>query len=445
MRPYLYTFIPIPAAATRPYPLMITNLLDRVKFPFRKDKELLSALHDILGFYPHNLELYRVAFAHRSLSYRSKDRRNQETGRPLNNERLEYLGDAVLETVVSDIIYHHFDRRREGFLTATRSKVVSRETLNRLSEEMNILKLVRAAQGISTNHTNIGGNAFEALMGAIYLDRGFRYCRWFIEKRVMGRFIDLDKLANKEVNFKSKLLEWSQKNRINAAFNMEGGTGGERVFSTTVVIEGLVAGKGKGLSKKESQQIAAKEALTKLRREPLFLDSVFQAKEQRTAMEAEEAFALPHIDEIEDMLTKEQGKGGNPKRGEQEAPVLETAADAPAAASELSDGNETPAAKPRRRRGRSRTAKSVTEAVKTAPAAEPAPPQPEPEAEAKKPQKHRPQPPRTDEDTDAATGKPRRRRRSRVAKPAGETAAAQPPEADREAIIRAAEEAAFTE
>ena len=313
MRPYLYTFIPIPAAATRPYPLMITNLLDRVKFPFRKDKELLSALHDILGFYPHNLEIYRVAFAHRSLSYRSKDRRNQETGRPLNNERLEYLGDAVLETVVSDIVYHHFDRRREGFLTATRSKVVSRETLNRLSEEMNILKLVRAAQGISTNHTNIGGNAFEALMGAIYLDRGFRYCRWFIEKRVMGRFIDLDKLANKEVNFKSKLLEWSQKNRINTAFNMEGGTGGERVFFTTVVIEGLVAGKGKGLSKKESQQIAAKEALTKLRREPLFLDSVFQAKEQRTAMEAEEAFALPHIDEIEDILTKEQGKGSKPK------------------------------------------------------------------------------------------------------------------------------------
>ena len=77
MRPYLYTFIPISAAATRPYPLMITNLLDRVKFPFRKDKELLSALHDILGFYPHNLEIYRVAFAHRSLSYRSKDRRNQ--------------------------------------------------------------------------------------------------------------------------------------------------------------------------------------------------------------------------------------------------------------------------------------------------------------------------------------------------------------------------------
>ena len=444
MRPYLYTFIPIPAAATRPYPLMITNLLDRVKFPFRKDKELLSALHDILGFYPHNLEIYRVAFAHRSLSYRSKDRRNQETGRPLNNERLEYLGDAVLETVVSDIIYHHFDRRREGFLTATRSKVVSRETLNRLSEEMNILKLVRAAQGISTNHTNIGGNAFEALMGAIYLDRGFRYCRWFIEKRVMGRFIDLDKLANKEVNFKSKLLEWSQKNRINTAFNMEGGTGGERVFFTTVVIEGLVAGKGKGLSKKESQQIAAKEALTKLRREPLFLDSVFQAKEQRTAMEAEEAFALPHIDEIEDILTKEQGKGSKPKRAEQEAPVLETAADAPAA-SELSDGNETPAAKPRRRRSRSRSAKSVTEAVKTAPAAETEAQQPASEPEAKNPQTRRPQPPRTDEDTDAATGKPRRRRRSRAAKPAGDAASAQSSEADREAIIRAAEEAAFTE
>ena len=181
-----------------------------------------------------------------------------------------------------------------------------------------------------------------------------------------------------------------------------------------------------------------------MRREPLFLDSVFQAKEQRTAMEAEEAFALPHIDEIEDILTKEQGKGSKPKRTEQEAPVLETAADAPAA-SELSDGNETPAAKPRRRRSRSRSAKSVTEAVKTAPAAEPEAQQPVSEPEAKNPQTRRPQPPRTDEDTDAATGKPRRRRRSRAAKPAGDAASAQSSEADREAIIRAAEEAAFTE
>lgn len=332
---------------------MILNLFDRMKLPFRKNKEFLSALYDILGFYPHNIEIYRIAFSHKSLSYRrdadskkgGKDRkannrdrkpRSENTSKPLNNERLEYLGDAVLETIVSDILFHHFPHKREGFLTSTRSKIVQREALNRLAADMGLEKLILAAQGTRMSHTNIGGNAFEALMGAIYLDRGFKTCQWFINNRVIGRYVDLDNVAQKEVNFKSKLLEWSQKNRININFK-DSACDGEKGFRTVISIEGITIARGSGRSKKESQQEASKEALTRMRREPATYDSIFRAKEKRTAMEAEESFALPKIDTIEDGLSK--GKTSKAKgKNRADAPVLEEQdSKAPKSAQELSD------------------------------------------------------------------------------------------------------------
>lgn len=332
---------------------MILNLFDRMKLPFRKNKEFLSALYDILGFYPHNIEIYRIAFSHKSLSYRrdadskkgGKDRkannrdrkqRSENTSKPLNNERLEYLGDAVLETIVSDILFHHFPHKREGFLTSTRSKIVQREALNRLAADMGLEKLILAAQGTRMSHTNIGGNAFEALMGAIYLDRGFKTCQWFINNRVIGQYVDLDNVAQKEVNFKSKLLEWSQKNRININFK-DTACDGEKGFRTVISIEGITIARGSGRSKKESQQEASKEALTRMRREPATYDSIFRAKEKRTAMEAEESFALPKIDTIEDGLSK--GKTSKAKgKNKADAPVLdEQNSKAPKSAQELSD------------------------------------------------------------------------------------------------------------
>ena len=332
---------------------MILNLFDRMKLPFRKNKEFLSALYDILGFYPHNIEIYRIAFSHKSLSYRrdadskkgGKDRkannrdrkqRSENTSKPLNNERLEYLGDAVLETIVSDILFHHFPHKREGFLTSTRSKIVQREALNRLAADMGLEKLILAAQGTRMSHTNIGGNAFEALMGAIYLDRGFKTCQWFINNRVIGRYVDLDNVAQKEVNFKSKLLEWSQKNRININFK-DTACDGEKGFRTVISIEGITIARGSGRSKKESQQEASKEALTRMRREPATYDSIFRSKEKRTAMEAEESFALPKIDTIEDGLSK--GKTSKAKgKNKADAPVLEEQdSKAPKSAQELSD------------------------------------------------------------------------------------------------------------
>lgn len=332
---------------------MILNLFDRMKLPFRKNKEFLSALYDILGFYPHNIEIYRIAFSHKSLSYRrdadskkgGKDRkannrdrkqRSKNTSKPLNNERLEYLGDAVLETIVSDILFHHFPHKREGFLTSTRSKIVQREALNRLAADMGLEKLILAAQGTRMSHTNIGGNAFEALMGTIYLDRGFKTCQWFINNRVIGQYVDLDNVAQKEVNFKSKLLEWSQKNRIDINFK-DTACDGEKGFRTVISIEGITIARGSGRSKKESQQEASKEALTRMRREPATYDSIFRAKEKRTAMEAEESFALPKIDTIEDGLSK--GKTSKAKgKNKADAPVLdEQDSKAPKSAQELSD------------------------------------------------------------------------------------------------------------
>jgi ribonuclease-3 len=278
---------------------MIINLIDKVKFAFRKDRDFASALNKILGFYPHKIELYRVALSHKSLAARNGK------GRPANNERLEYLGDAVIEAVVSDIVFHRYPHKREGFLTSTRSKIVQRASLNHLASEMGLNRLIKATGLTNTHNNNIGGNAFEALVGAIYLDRGYGVCKWFIEKRIVGRLIDIDGVAKKEVNFKSKLLEWTQKNRIQCHYDFEehdDDASNSPVFVSTIVIEGLTAGSGRGYSKKESQQAAAKDALVRLNRDPKFADSIYRSKEKRTAMEADEVCALPKVEDIEAVM-----------------------------------------------------------------------------------------------------------------------------------------------
>ena len=275
-----------------------TDIIDRIKLPFRKDKELFSTLYQILGFYPHNIELYKQALLHKSVGKRN------EKGRPQNNERLEFLGDAILDAVVGHIVFSHFEGKREGFLTNTRSKLVSRATLGKLSQEMGIHKLINSA-GHSTSHNSyMNGNAFEALVGAIYLDRGYDACMRFMEKRILSQLINLDKVAYKEVNFKSKLLEWSQKNRVKLEFRELNQTKdsqtGSPVFTTQVFLEGVEGCSGTGFSKKESHQLASKETLQRLRREPQFIDTIFAAKADRTKMEEEPVMAAPDIDKLQE-------------------------------------------------------------------------------------------------------------------------------------------------
>lgn len=279
--------------------MLNSNIIDRLKLPFRKEKELFSSLYRILGFYPRHIDYYKLALMHKSVA-----RRNAK-GRPLNNERLEFLGDAILDAVVGDIVYRHFEGKREGFLTNTRSKLVQRDTLNKLAEEMGLCRLILSAGHSHSHNSYMGGNAFEALVGAVYLDRGYNACMKFMQKRILSQIINIDKVAYKEVNFKSKLLEWTQKNRVRMDFRLVEQKKDENsspVFSYKVVIEGLEAGTGRGYSKKESQQMASKETLQKLRREPQFIDAVFAAKADRTKMEEEPVQTVPSIDDKQDFI-----------------------------------------------------------------------------------------------------------------------------------------------
>jgi ribonuclease-3 len=277
---------------------MISNIIDALRLPFLDEKELRRALYGILGFFPHDISLYKQALLHKSVG------RRNERGRPVNNERLEFLGDAILDAVVGHIVYCHFEGKREGFLTNTRSKLVSRDTLGKLSKEMGISHLVKSA-GHSTSHNSyMNGNAFEALVGAVYLDRGYDACMRFMQKRILAQLINIDKVAYKEVNFKSKLLEWSQKNRVKMEFHELNETKDENtgspVFTTQVLIEGVEGGTGTGFSKKESQQKASKETLQRLRREPQFIDAIFAVKADRTKMEEEPVMAAPDIDKLQE-------------------------------------------------------------------------------------------------------------------------------------------------
>ena len=276
--------------------MRLSDIIDSIKLPFRKEKELFSSLYSIMGFYPRNIGYYKLALMHKSISKRN------EKGKPLNNERLEFLGDALLDAVVGHIVYDHFEGKREGFLTNTRSKLVSRDTLGKLAEEMGLTRLILSSGHSSSHNSYVAGNAFEALVGAIYLDQGYDAVMRFMKKRILARLINIDKVAYKEVNFKSKLLEWSQKNRVRMEFRdlkQERDEKNSPVFTTQVFIEGLEGSIGTGYSKKESQQKASKETLQRLRREPQFIDAVFAAKGDRTKMEEEPVMVVPDVDKLE--------------------------------------------------------------------------------------------------------------------------------------------------
>lgn len=261
---------------------MLRNQINKIRLFFRKDRESYLCFYKILGFYPHDIHIYEQALLHKSTSVRS------EKGRPLNNERLEFLGDAILDAIVGDIVYKRFEGKREGFLTNTRSKIVQRETLNLLAVEIGLDKLIKYSTRSSSHNSYMYGNAFEAFVGAIYLDQGYERCKQFIEQRIINQYIDLEKLARKEVNFKSKLIEWSQKNKMEVSFELIEqfmDRDGNPVFQTEIRIEEIPAGTGSGYSKKESQQNAAQMAIKKVK-DSDFMEAVNQAKALQ-AMSAE--------------------------------------------------------------------------------------------------------------------------------------------------------------
>ena len=215
---------------------------------------------DLLGFRENNSRLYDIAFIHSSMSQRDKK------GRVVNNERLEFLGDAVLETVMSEMVYKHYPSQKEGWLSSVRALLVRRKTTNELGEKMGLRDYVVMRKG-NNNFNNITGNLFEALVGAVYLDKGYDVAADFI-LRSYKKHINMEKLLRKEQNYKSMLLEWSQKERKEFYYELIEETRIEDNkirFQSRVVIEGKPMGYGVANSKRESEQAAAKQALQTLK------------------------------------------------------------------------------------------------------------------------------------------------------------------------------------
>jgi len=251
--------------------MTLSNAISLIKLLFVKDKELYVFIHNITGYYPRDIKLYQLAMVHRSKPVKLPD------GRWANNERLEYLGDAVLDTVVADFLYSTFPGKHEGFLTATRAKIVQRESLNRIGNTLRLDSHVRAQTHSSSHNSYICGNALEALVGAVYLDMGYARCHKFIIERIIKKYFDLNELVKTEQNFKSRLIEWTQKYRVTIEFELvDTYTDNDKnpVFRTAVILGGIYASDAVGYSKKESHQSASKKALDRLHTDHQFCEQI---------------------------------------------------------------------------------------------------------------------------------------------------------------------------
>jgi ribonuclease-3 len=240
---------------------VIKSIIQSIKLRFFPKREFYGLSFDLLGFTPQKYDLYELALVHKSASIPCKD------GAPMNNERLEFLGDAILGSITADILYKYFPNKSEGFLTQIRSKIVSRESLNKLAVTIGLDKQVMSNVNLN-NNKHIFGDAFEALIGAIFLDQGYSVTKTFIEDKIIRNHIDIEEVVTVETNFKSKLIEWAQKNKKDVVFDTrENGLDKVMklpVFISEVEVEKNMLGKGIGASKKEAQQMAAKEALLRL-------------------------------------------------------------------------------------------------------------------------------------------------------------------------------------
>ncbi len=241
---------------------MVTRIVQRIKLFSSPRKEFYLFLKDLLGFYPTNLKLYDLAFVHKSAStYDSQ-------GNPVNNERLEFLGDAILGAIIADFLYNRFPQQDEGFLTKNRSKLVNRTFLTRLTFDMGLHVFIDSNTTKTIDKSHIYGDALEALIGAIYLDTDYKTTKFFVTKRILSQFVNMNEIEQKDSNFKSQLIEWSQKNKKELKFETTEEVGTDKAkqpkFIATVLIDQIELGRGTGTSKKEAHQNAARETLKKL-------------------------------------------------------------------------------------------------------------------------------------------------------------------------------------
>ncbi len=236
---------------------------------FSSDKQLKRSIKSILGYKPGNIYLYHLAFLHKSAT--------QEThnGIRINNERLEFLGDAILDAIAADYLFKTFPTRDEGFLTEMRSKLVSRATLNKLSQKMGIDQLIQLDGSSSGTFRSYKGDAFEALIGAMYLDKGYDFTRKIILERIIRYYFNMDELVNQEVNFKSKIIEWAQREKKQTQFVVvdEVGSGYKKQYVVELMVSGEAIARGQDYSIKGAEQNAAEKSWQKINGETIDLSS----------------------------------------------------------------------------------------------------------------------------------------------------------------------------
>lgn len=236
---------------------MFKSLFRTDKYLFTPEKSFSKQLKRILGFRPRNFELYQLAFVHKSAShFIFNDTR-------INNERLEFLGDAILDALVAEYLFRRFPDKEEGFLTQTRSKIVNRDNLNHLAIKLGIGEMIISKMS-RDNHKSVFGDTLEALIGALYLDKGYEYTKKVVLERIIQSDININRLLSTETDFKSRIIEWGQKNKKSVSFTsfeeIEEQSNSP-VFITHLFVVDDVVGRGSGSSKKESEQNAAKQAL----------------------------------------------------------------------------------------------------------------------------------------------------------------------------------------
>lgn len=221
-----------------------------------EDGIFFEKIQKILGFKPNNLQNYKKAFTHRSMNLIDDD------GNPISYERLEFLGDAMLGSVIAAHLFNKVPKGDEGYLTKMRSKIVSREHLNELGKDFNLIQFLESKVTNQNFGENIHGNLFEAFVGAVYLDKGFLYCEKFIQKKIIKPYVDIDKLEGKVISYKSLLIEWCQKEKKQFHFDIyeDDDAGKTKYFGVKLSIDGKIAAKARATSKKKAEEIAAKRA-----------------------------------------------------------------------------------------------------------------------------------------------------------------------------------------
>ncbi len=224
------------------------------------DGDFFLAVKKILGFKPKDISIYEEAFTHRSTNEKNS------LGNSQNYERMEFLGDAMLGAVIASHLYKEVPGGNEGYLTKMRSKVVSREHLNELGRDLELIKLVKTSIPTQQFGSNIHGNVFESLVGAIYMDRGYIYCEKFIRKRVIKPYVDIEKLEGKIISYKSLFIEWCQKHKKPFKFMVYDDTGNDTLkhFAVKLQLENQTVAKARATSKKKAEERAAKRAYYKL-------------------------------------------------------------------------------------------------------------------------------------------------------------------------------------